>query len=164
MTADELVRLLELKPHPEGGFYRETYRAPGVIARIALPGAFDGPRPYSTSILYLLPEGSVSRLHRLRSDELWHYHLGGPLTVCEFCPDGRVLRTALGPDPRAGQRLQHAVEAGRWFGAEPARGAGFCLVGATVSPGFDFRDFEMARREELLARHPSERDLVLRLT
>lgn len=160
----DLVARLDLKPHPEGGFYRETYRSPGVVPRAALGPAFGGDRAHATAILFLLPAGAKSRLHRIKSDELWHFHLGGPLTVASISPSGAVSETILGPDLSAGHQLQHAVPAGSWFGAYPGLGAAFSLVGCTVSPGFDFADFELGRRDELLREFPRARGLIERLT
>ncbi|MFI5351141.1 MAG: cupin domain-containing protein [Elusimicrobiota bacterium] len=164
MTAEEAVARLGLVPHPEGGFYRETYRSPEVLPRAALPERFSGPRAVSTAILYLLPEGARSRLHRIASDELWHYHLGGPLEIVELTESGDVEKTILGPAFDRGEVLQKSVAAGRWFGARPSKGAGWCLAGCTVAPGFDFADFELGRRQELLAAYPSVRAEILALT
>lgn len=161
-TVKELVKLLDLKPHPEGGFFRETYRAAGRIRREALPGGFSGDRNFSTAILYLLPRGAKSRLHRIASDEVWHFHLGGPLSIYELSTHGAALEVALGPDLKAGQRLQHVVPAGTWFSAEPAAGSPYSLVGCTVAPGFDFSDFELGKKKELLKRFAAARELVER--
>lgn len=163
-TADELVRLYGLLPHPEGGFFKETYRSTGVIPKAVLPAQFPGPRHYSTAILFLLPAGRVSRMHRLNADELWHFHLGGPLELSAIHPDGKVETVILGLDVLAGQKLQHAVPAGCWFGAAPAEGAPYALVGATVAPGFDFADFQLGRYEDLAARFPHARELLQKLT
>jgi predicted cupin superfamily sugar epimerase len=162
-TAEDLLRAHALLPHPEGGFYRETYRSPAVIPGGVLPG-FPEPRAAATAILFLLPAGAVSRLHRIRSDELWHFHAGGPLRIVSIAPDGSVESVVLGPDGAAGQRLQYAVPAGRWFGAFPEPGTAHALVGCTVSPGFDFKDFELGRRAELLKSFPGARAEIERLT
>ena len=142
-TVRALVHALRLRPHPEGGFYRETWRARGRIPRRALPRAYAGPRRYATSILYLLPAGAVSRWHRVRSDELWCFHLGGPVAILERTRTG-VRRTVLGPAPGRGHRLQHVVRGGTWFSARPLPGAPFSLVGCVVAPGFEFADFDLA--------------------
>lgn len=154
-----LIKDLALNPHPEGGFYAETYRSEGLIPASALPAAYGGPRPYATSILFLLPAGSVSHLHRLRSDEQWFHHEGGPLVVVEIAEDGSAAETVLGP----GGRPQHTVRAGAWFGAYPQEGAEYALVGCAVAPGFDFADFELAARS-LADRFPERRALIERLT
>lgn len=154
-----LVEAYGLAPHPEGGFYKETYRSSETMTTRG--GAA---RPISTGILFLLPEGEKSRLHRIKSDELWHFHLGGPLRLTQISPEGKIEELILGPDVSKGHRLQHVVPARYWFGAEPAPGSGFSLVGCTVAPGFDFADFDLGARATLLTRFPDARETVLRLT
>jgi len=149
ISAGEIIRLFELKPHPEGGFYKETYRSE---------------RNHSTAILYLLPAGARSRLHRLKSDELFHFYLGGPMVLAELSPSGEARQARLGQDVASGCELQHLVRAGTWFGAYPEEGSEYSLVGCTVAPGFDFADFELGRRAELLAGFPRARDLIERLS
>lgn len=160
--ADFWVRTLGLAPHPEGGFFRETWRSAETAE--GLPARFGGPRALGTSILYLLRAGERSRLHRLRADEVWHFHEGGPLHLHLFGPAEGYRRLALGRDPERGERLQAVVPAGAWFGAEPAEGAAFALVGCTCAPGFEYGDFELGTREDLLARFPADRALVEHLT
>ncbi|MDH5176276.1 MAG: cupin domain-containing protein [Gammaproteobacteria bacterium] len=155
-AAADLVRDLRLLPHPEGGFYRETYRATQV----------HGGRAASTMIYFLLPAGQVSRLHRIDADEGWHHYLGGTLEIFELDeaePD-RPRVTRLGKNLAAGELPQHMVPAGRWFGAAPAAGAPYALVGCTVAPGFEFAKFELGTRERLLAKFPAAADIVVSLT
>lgn len=149
-----LIRTLRLKPHPEGGRFRETYRSP---AAARTPR---GSRRWATAILFLLEEGDFSALHRIKSDELWHFYAGGPLRVSAIRPDGRSESALLGP----GHKYQHLVPAGRWFGAAPEPGSGWSLVGCTVSPGFDFRDFELGSREKLLRQFPRAVKIIRKLT
>jgi predicted cupin superfamily sugar epimerase len=130
---------LHLQPHPEGGHYAEVYRSPMAIS----VDGFDGPRSICTSIFFLLEAGETSALHRIKSDELWYHHDGGVLEIIEIDEEGNELITRLGKAIHEGCRLQHVVKAGRWFGARPAAESAFCLVGCQVSPGFDFRDFEL---------------------
>lgn len=130
-------------PHPEGGCYLEVYRNP---LQIQVDG-FEGPRNMATSIFFLLEEGEISALHRIKSDEIWYYHDGGCLEITEIDEQGRECVTRLGRALHKGEVLQHVVKAGRWFGSRPAQGAGFCLVGCQVSPGFDFRDFELLNKK-----------------
>jgi predicted cupin superfamily sugar epimerase len=163
-SVDQLIRLLDLKPHPEGGYFRETYRSDESIQHTCLPDRYHGDRHYSTAIYYLLPAGAVSRLHRIASDEVWHFYLGGSFTLVELSPDGSSDHVVLGPNIGGGQRLQHVVKAGTWFGAYPNPGTDYSLVGCTVAPGFDFADFEIAHRQELIAKYPREKAVIERLT
>jgi hypothetical protein len=158
------IEHLQLTRHPEGGWFRETYRAAEFIPEPGLPTRFQGSRPFSTAILFLLERGDVSALHRLKSDEVWHFHEGVPLAVQVLDPDGRHYTLLLGRNPEMGEQLQAVVPAGCWFGAEPAGSGAFSLVGCTVAPGFDFADFEMARRNELAALFPGHWGLIERLT
>jgi uncharacterized protein len=158
------IRELELAPHPEGGFFRETWRSPETLAGAALPPRFAGARALGTAILYLLPAGEFSRLHRLRADEVWHLYDGGPLHLHLLEPGTGYRRIVLGRDIAGGERLQAVVPHGTWFGAETPAGVAFALAGCTVAPGFDFADFELGSREALLAEFPAQRDWVVRLT
>ena len=158
ITAEELIRVLGLKAHPEGGYFRESYRAEGGTP---LPR---GERNFSTAIYFLLKRGQASRLHRIKSDEVWHFYSGGPLAVARISPEGRAEETILGRDVAAGQKLQHVVPAGCWFGAYPVGGAKFSLAGCTVAPGFDFADLEMGGREGLLKEFPLAKELIEKLT
>ena len=137
-----LVEQLRLRRHPEGGWFRETWRAPVEFTPAGYPGA----RAAATSILFLLPAGERSRWHRVRSDELWLWQGLGPLRLrlggTGAAPEpGADL--VVGPDPGAGHLLQALVPAGSWQAAEPLTDAGG-LVGCIVAPGFDFTDFELA--------------------
>lgn len=160
----QLVAALGLQPHPEGGFYRETYRAAEGITRAALPTRFTGDRSHGTAIYYLLGAGDCSKLHRIKADEIWHFYAGDPLRIVAIAPDGTLSVTVLGQDFGAGQVPQHVVPAGHWFGAIPAEGSAYALTGCTVSPGFDFADFELGKRGELLAAFPQHRAWVEMLT
>ncbi len=164
MNAAAWIRTLQLQPHPEGGCYRECYRAADSIPRRGLPARYGGPRPFATSIYFLLRNREVSHLHRLKSDEVWHFYAGSPLIVHTFAADGTYAALRLGRDPRRGERPQGVVRAGLWFGAELARSRGYALVGCTVAPGFDFADFELADRKTLIAAWPQHRPLITRLT
>lgn len=160
MNPEEIIKSLDLKAHPEGGYFRETYRARGLIPASALPSGFEGGRAWSTAILYLLPEGQKSHLHRIRQDEVWHFYLGGPLRLVMIDAAGKAEEVVLGADVRAGQLLQFVVPAGHWFGAAPVAGGVFSLTGCTVAPGFDFADFEMASAAELKKNYPHLAGLI----
>jgi len=147
LDVGDLVRRLGLMPHPEGGFYRETFRSPLTI-RLS-----DGrTRAASTAILYLLPSGSQSAWHRVASDEVWHHYSGGALRLFQLGAGAQVL----GPD-----QPQAVVPAGVWQAAEPVDRAVLC--GCTVAPGFDFADFELGETETLIGAYPSEASLIRRL-
>ena len=158
--ARAVVEALGLAPHPEGGFFRETFRAP-----LALP-APQGTRAASTAIYFLLHAGTFSALHRVRSDEVWHHYAGDPLELhlLEETGGGSAHRVVhLGRDLARGERPQAVVPAGVWQAAIPT-GDGYVLCGCTVAPGFDFADFEMPARAELIARFPDQGELIERLT
>ena len=138
-TASYYKNNLRLQPHPEGGHYAEVYRSD---IEVNVTG-FDGPRNLCTSIFFLLESGDISALHRIKSDELWYHHDGGILEIIEIDEAGNEIITRLGKPIHEGCTLQHVVKAGRWFGARPSAESEYCLVGCQVSPGFDFRDFEL---------------------
>ena len=166
--AQDLIERLGLAPHPERGYYVETYRAPLVVGRLP----HGAPRAASTAIYVLVTRAQpTTYLHRLRSDEIFHLYEGGPLDVLllgpsegqsEGHPDGEVRR--LGTDVAAGERPQLVIAAGTWFAVELADGASHCLFGCTVAPGFDFADFELAAGPELAARYPAHAARIARMT
>jgi predicted cupin superfamily sugar epimerase len=162
-TAAQLIHSLGLLRHPEGGWYRETYRSTGTIPVAALPEGFNGSRPVCTAIYFLLEQGDISALHRIKSDEMWHFYSGAGLTVHVLTEAGDYSTIRLGSACGAGEQFQAVVPAGAWFGAEVTGGA-YALVGCTVAPGFDFADFVMAEREDMLHRYPHHAALIERLT
>lgn len=157
------IERLGLQPHPEGGYFREIYRSSAAIPGGVLPH-YDGARNLGTSIYFLLPHDQVSRLHRIKQDELWHFYAGSALTVHVIDAGGRYEPVRMGSDPEAGQSLQALVPGGSLFGASVDRGPGYALVGCTCIPGFDFADFELPGRGELLRRYPQHGGLIERLT
>lgn len=158
------IRALGLRPHPEGGYFAETYRSAESVPRAALPERYDGDRPFSTAIHFLLSADQVSMFHRLRSDEIWHFHAGSAAVVHVIEPDGTLVQHRLGPEPGNGDRFQVVVPAGRWFGATVDDPESFVLVGCTVAPGFSYDDFELGDRSTLVAAYPRHRALIERLT
>jgi len=167
MNSDQAALIIEqygLQPHPEGGFFTQTYRSQGRIPKAALPAEFAGERNFSTAIVFLLRENDFSALHRLRQDEVWHFYLGGALRLVTISPDGQCSETILGRNGTAGDVVQAVVPAGCWFGAKPAEGAIFSFVGCTVAPGFDFADFELAQRSDLLEGFPDLETVILSFT
>ncbi len=158
------IEKLGLEKHPEGGFFRETYRSAGNIPESVLPGDRPGARSFSTAIYYLLDGHDFSAFHRIRSDELWHFYAGSRLNIHVIDPQGDYQLIGLGDNPENGETFQAAVMAGCWFGAELADNQSFALVGCTVAPGFDYWDFEMADRTELLDRFPLHSEIINKLT
>jgi predicted cupin superfamily sugar epimerase len=170
LDAQYWIERLGLQKHPEGGFYCITYTAGTAITQAALPPGFHGARPASTAIYFLLsnqgsnPQGHFSAFHRLRSDELWHFYAGSPLVVHIIAHNGEYSQLLIGPDPDQGQQFQAVVKGGCWFASAPLLPDSFALVGCTVAPGFDFAEFELARRDDLCAAYPQHAALVRRLT
>ncbi len=164
VNAEYWIEKLRLEPHPEGGFFRQTYKADLTLALAGLPAGFTGSRAASTAIYFLLKGDGFSAFHRLRSDEVWHFYDGAPLVVHVIEPEGKVSRILMGRDLDAGQVLQAVVKAGCWFASHVADWSSFALVGCTVAPGFEFADFEMGRREQLMKRYPLHARLIERLT
>ena len=162
-NAQQWVERLGLGPHPEGGFFKETYRSDLNLPVSALGGDFSGGRSVSTSIYYLLSGEDFSALHRIRSDELWHFYDGSPLVVQGLHPTGEREDWILHNDPSGGHP-QAIVAAGTWFGSRLQDPGGYALVGCTVAPGFDFSDFEMANREALKSAYPEHADWIDSLT
>jgi predicted cupin superfamily sugar epimerase len=164
-TADELIAFLGLRPHlREGGHFRETYRSADLLPPGALPARYGAPRYAGTAIYYLLTPGTCSALHRLASDEIFHFYLGGPVRMLQLFPDGQGREIVLGPDLLNEQSPQVVVPRGVWQGSVLEPGAEFALLGCTVAPGFEYADYEHANRAELLARYPAFAEMIKRLT
>jgi hypothetical protein len=158
------IEKLRLAPHPEGGYYRQTYRSELFVAKTALPPAFSGSRAVTTAIYFLLEGDDFSAFHRLHSDETWHFYAGGTLIVSVIDERGEYSEILLGSDAEAGEVFQAVVKAGCWFGARVKDSKSFALVGCTVSPGFAFDDFELGKREELVRLYPQYREMIEKLT
>jgi predicted cupin superfamily sugar epimerase len=164
ISAQTYIDALELQAHPEGGFFKETYRS---AARMDLELAPGGPavhRNVCTGIYFLLERNNFSAFHRIKSDEMWHFYAGQALEVFEICGNEELICTRLGPDIANGEVLQHVVPAHTWFASRVAHGGAFSLVGCTVAPGFDFADFEMAERSALIAKYSQHARLIGELT
>lgn len=159
MTADDIIRALDLHPHPvEGGFFRETYRSAGRVP------VYGGERSVSTAIYYLLKPGHVSELHVLPGDEVFHFYLGRPVRMLQLRPDGSGELVTLGSDVTAGQVPQLVVPGGVWQGTRLLGDDGFALLGCTVAPGFEYADYTGGSRAELTERWPAFADEIGRLT
>jgi len=159
--AQRWIDRLGLNEHPEGGWYKETFRAETQVESRESPARI---RAASTNIYFLLVQGRPSRLHRIKSDEIWHFFEGAPIRVHVIDRVGDYQSMTLGPDWEAGQRYQYVVPAGSWFGASVDEPGAFALVGCTVAPGFDFVDFELADRAGLSAMYPNHQQIIDQLT
>lgn len=153
----------QLIPHPEGGFFRETYRSSGIIPAHALAG-FTGDRNYCTAIYFLLTSDNFSAFHRIRQDEVWHFYAGSPLHVHVIDAGGSYKCHEVGMNTANGAAPQLVVPAGSWFASCVKEPGSYSFVGCTVAPGFDFADFELARRAELIKDYPQHAGIITRLT
>jgi predicted cupin superfamily sugar epimerase len=159
-TAAGWIARLALARHPEGGWYRETYRSAERVEAAALPARFGGARTLGTAIYYLLEAGDRSALHRIKLDEVWHHYAGGAVSLWTLDESGAAREIRLGGDGEP----QVVVPAGVWYSARVADGGTYALMGGTVAPGFEFADFELADRAALSARWPRHRALIEALT
>lgn len=165
ISVEEIIQQLGMEPHPEeGGYFVETYKSEEVIARAGLPQRYPSARALGTAIFYMLTPDSCSALHRLRSDEIFHFYLGDPATMLQLHPDGSSEALTLGQDIRQGERLQVVVPRGTWQGSCLRQGGQFALLGCTLAPGFEYQDYEAGSREELLKEYPGRSELIIRLT
>jgi predicted cupin superfamily sugar epimerase len=162
-TAEYWVKHLDLKAHPEGGFYRETYRSKETISVDGLPARFRDERSFSTAIYFLLRSEDRSMFHRIKSDELWHFYAGRSLSIYVLSSEGLTIYK-LGADIEKGASLQIVIPANCWFGAKVDDANTYTLAGCTVAPGFDFHDFELANRENLINDFPEYKDIITLLT
>tara|TARA_R110002049_G_scaffold275545_1_gene453624 strand:- start:1610 stop:2107 length:498 start_codon:yes stop_codon:yes gene_type:complete len=158
---DYWVSHLHLLPHPEGGYYKEMYRSDHKVSANILENGLEGDRNISTAIYFLITEGNFSAFHRIKSDEVWHFYYGEPLIVHVIDLDGSYNKLIIGLDLEKGQTPQAVVPAGAWFASESL--GEYSLVGCTVSPGFDFKDFELAKHVELMDKFPEHKELISRL-
>ena len=157
----QLIQRLDLKPLPwEGGYYAETYRSAESIPAAALGGRYSGNRSVSTAIYYMLTPDTISAMHRLTGDEMFHFYLGDPVEMLQLFPDGSSGTVTLGQDILNGMKLQHVVPGGVWQGSRLMEGGKFALLGTTVAPGFDFADFALGNAAELKARYPERAGMI----
>lgn len=161
--AGQLIEQYNLQPHPEGGWYRQTYKSNEQVAANALPIRFGASRAFSTAIYFLLEQGNFSAFHRIKSDECWHFYAGDPLLIYIIQQNGEFEIISLGNDPEKGLAFQYVVPAGCWFASRPAPGSEYCFVGCTVSPGFEFEDFELAEADILSNEYPQHTMIIKEL-
>jgi hypothetical protein len=163
LSTIEIVAYYQLLPHPEGGYYKETYRSKEEIDADALPARFRGNRSIATAIYFLLEKGNFSAFHRIQSDETWHFYAGQLLNIFVIHESGQLETIQLGDDIANGQTFQAIVPAGAWFASVPAENTNFSFVGCTVAPGFDFIDFELAVSNQLIEKYPQHASLIQKL-
>lgn len=165
LTADQIIALLNLTPHPkEGGYFIETYRSSETIPEKTLPSRYKGIRSFATAIYYLLTPETFSAMHRLQSDEIFHFYLGDPVEMLQLWPDGSGRLVILGSDILRGVQPQVVVPRGVWQGARLRSGGRFALLGTTVSPGFEFADYKSGQRDELTVSYRQFREWITALT
>lgn len=165
MTADEVKRLLQLEPLDiEGGFFRETYRSRWNVSSEYLPDGFRGSRSIGTAIYYLITPETFSRLHRLPGTEVFHFYTGDPVSMLQLRSDGSTCTVTIGSDLLAGQQPQVVVRGQVWQGCRLVPGGKWALMGTTMSPGFDYADYENGDREQLCALYPAVAEMIKHYT
>jgi len=165
MNAEKIIKLLKLKFHPkEGGYFSETYRSEENILKKALPGRYSGKRPHSTAIYYLITKDTFSAMHKLKSDEVFHFYMGDPVEMLQLLPGGNGKKIIMGNNIGKGHVLQAVVKKNVWQGSRLKNGGKFALLGTTVAPGFEFEDYEHGDRDKLIKLYPRFRKEILLLT
>lgn len=165
LTAQQIIDRLQLVPLTiEGGYYRETYRSALTVPGAALPAEYNGDRNVSTAIYYLLTPDTFSLIHRVKSDEVFHFYAGDPVEMLQLWPDGAARRVIIHNDLIAGHEPQLIVPAGVWQGCRLVQGGQWALMGCTVAPGFDYADYEAGDRTELTAAYPTFAEMIAALT
>lgn len=165
LSADETIRLLNLEPlQMEGGYFCQTYRSTETVPPEALPSRYKTSKILGTAIYYLLTPDQRSAMHRLPTDEIFHFYLGDPVTMLQLHPDGSSDVITIGSDILNGQRPQVIVPRFTWQGSILAPGGRFALLGTTMAPGFDYDEYEAGDRQALMDKYPVYKDLIIRLT
>jgi len=163
-TIDNIIKKLDLQPHPEGGYFKETYRSKLTLSKEELPREFEGGRNACTAIYFLLTSDNFSAFHRIKQDEIWHFYSGSPISLHILTKEGNYEKQMIGSNLEKGEIPQFVVHGGDWFASEVESPNSFALAGCTVSPGFDFSDFEMASQESLIKLYPSYQNIISKLT
>ncbi|MEX0360761.1 MAG: cupin domain-containing protein [Allomuricauda sp.] len=161
---ERLIKKFDLIPHPEGGYFKETYRSQGEVASGSLPKEYQGSRNYATSIYFLLTSDTFSAFHKIKQDEIWHFYSGSPLMLYMISEEGELSEHCIGNDFGKGQIPQFVVPGNHWFAAKTLNPNDYSFVGCTVSPGFEFEDFVLPERMELLDKFPQHSMLIHSLT
>ncbi len=163
-TPEFWVKHYEMLPHPEGGYYKEIYRSTETINSIGLPSQYCGDRCFATSIYFLLEKNDYSSFHKVLSDEIWNYHDGGTLILKYIDSEGEIITQKLGNNPDNDEKFQVIIPANHWFCAYPENHEIYTLSGCYVAPGFDFADFELAKKLDLLINYPQHAELIQKYT
>ena len=164
LSAEKIIKKLGLIAHPEGGYYRENYRSNGQISPSSLWKGASGSRNYSTGIYFLLKQDQFSAFHKIKQDEMWHHYMGGTLLLHIIDNKGKYTKVKIGKNIHKGEYLQYVVPANYWFASEVQDKTSYSLCGCTVSPGFDFKDFEMPSKNVLINKYPLHKDIITKLT
>ncbi len=160
-TAKDWIESLQLKAHPEGGFYKEIFRSDESVSLSSLPSGYTGDRAFATSIYFLLRSEDISAFHRIKSDELWFFHAGSPVAI-HILEEKGLRKITLGMVIDGS--LQAIIPSNTWFSAEVLQPDSYCLVSCVVAPGFDFEDFELAEREKMTKEFPGFEDIITKFT
>ncbi len=160
----EIINELNLMPHPEGGYFIETYRSDGTIKEDSLNKTYNGERNYSTCIYFLLTSNTFSAFHKIRQDEIWHFYEGSPIELFTISVNGNLSKHIIGLDLKNGQKPQLIVPGNHWFAASVLNKDSYALVGCTVSPGFDFEDFVLGTKKELVEKFPQHEEIIAKYT
>ena len=164
LRKEELIEKLQLEKHPEGGYFKETYRSEILLPKSVLPSEFTSGRNASTCIYFMLTSDEFSAFHKVNQDEAWHFYLGETITLHMISPEGEYSQVSIGNDFSQNETPQFVVTAQHWFAAEIKTEDSFALVGCTVAPGFDFDDFELAEQQELQQIFLQHKEIIQRLT
>lgn len=163
-NVDYLIKVLGLQPHPEGGYFKEIYRSSGEINSESLDSRYVGNRNYATSIYFLLTSDTFSAFHKINQDEIWHFYDGSPIKIHMISETGDYSNVIVGKNLKQGEKLQFVVPGGYWFAANVINNNDYSLVGCTVSPGFDFKDFQLAKRNDLIKMFPQHKNILTQFT
>ncbi len=165
MDIETIIEKLNLQPHPkEGGYFRETYRSSITIPGDSLPDEYKHDKSACTAIYFLITPGSFSAMHRVKTDEIFHFYSGDAIEMLQLHPDGTHSIITIGSDFSAGEIPQVVVPAGVWQGSRLKPGGRYALLGTTVAPGFDYDDYEDGIRDELIAKYPKCEEMIMGLT
>ncbi len=163
-TSQYWIKKLQLQKHPEGGYFREVYRSVETIPKQSLHERYSGERNHSTSIYFLITSDTFSAFHRIKSDETWHFYHGSSITIFIIDENGKYSTVSLGSNPEKDEVFQFTIPHGTWFAASVDEPDSYALIGCTVAPGFQYDDFELGNREEMLKLFPQHEEVIRKFT